>query len=102
MTIDDIQQRLEEIATELWAPDHEARELRDQIAATYRRTRRGLFAIDLEDAGGIDERNRLRAILDENGHRFCALRAERKRLQSELRRLTRPESTIARPGRRAA
>jgi hypothetical protein len=102
MNIDDIQARLEELATELWTPDHEARELRDQIAATYRRTRGGIFAIDLEDAAGIDERNRLRAVLDENCHRYGKMRAERSRLQSELRRLTRGDESPAKPRRRAA
>lgn len=102
MTIDDIQLRLEELATELWEPDREARDLRDLIAATYERTRAGLYRIDLNDAAGIAERNRLRAILGENSHRYGAMRAERKRLQSELKRLTRAENAPAKQGRRAA
>lgn len=101
MSIDDIQLRLEQLFTELWAPDQEAHALRAAIAATYPRNGR-MLRIDLNDAAGIAERRRLYAILDENSHRYGKLRAEQHRLQSELRRLTKQESAPPKKGRAAA
>ncbi|MFN3891977.1 MAG: hypothetical protein ACK4MV_16400 [Beijerinckiaceae bacterium] len=95
MTIDEIELALDDIARELWEPDHERAELRARLEATYRRGRSGVFVIELDAAAAIDERNAIRALLDENGHRYRALRAERDRLRSELRRIQRQHAEPA-------
>lgn len=88
---DDIEARLEAICADLFEPDHELRALQAEILATYPRGRGGIPMIDLSDADAIARRRALHARADENRFAWGRLRAERARLQSELRRLQRAE-----------